>query len=139
MLDRVSHVGVWVFDQDEALDFYTQKLGMQVREDARMGDFRWLTVGPPGQPDMEIMLLVPGPPPLDPQTAERVRALVAEGAMGGLIFSSDDVWRTYEELSARGVEFHQEPTERSYGMDAAFRDPFGNAFRISQRSAVTAG
>ena len=71
MLDRVSHVGVWVLDQDEALDFYTQKLAMQVRVDARMGDFRWLTVGPPGQQDMEIMLLVPGPPPLDPQTAER--------------------------------------------------------------------
>jgi catechol 2,3-dioxygenase-like lactoylglutathione lyase family enzyme len=134
MLDRVTHVGLWVYDQDEARDYYTQKLRMEVREDATMGDFRWLTVGPPGQPDLELILLVPGPPPLDPGTAERVRALVAEGAMGGLIFGTDDLQGTYEELRSRGVEFHQEPMERPYGMDAAFRDPFGNSFRIAQRT-----
>jgi catechol 2,3-dioxygenase-like lactoylglutathione lyase family enzyme len=138
MLNRVSHVGLWVLDQDEAQAYYTQKLGMEVREDARMGDFRWLTVGPPGQPELELMLLVPGPPPLDPATAERVKALVAEGAMGGIIFATDDVRSTYDELRARGVEFHQEPMERPYGIDAAFRDPFGNSFRVTQRTPVQA-
>jgi catechol 2,3-dioxygenase-like lactoylglutathione lyase family enzyme len=138
VLKSVSHVGIWVLDQDQAHEYYTTKLGLEVREDATMADFRWLTVGPPGQPDLELILLVPGPPPLDPETAERVKALVAEGAMGGVVFSSDDVRRTYDELSARGVEFHQEPMERPYGIDAAFRDPFGNSFRITQRTAVTA-
>jgi catechol 2,3-dioxygenase-like lactoylglutathione lyase family enzyme len=130
---QLSHVGLWVRDQDEAHDFYTNKLGFAVREDAMMGDFRWLTVGPPAQTDIEIMLLVPGPPPLDAETAAVVTQVVAKGAAGGLIFNVEDCRATYEELRARGVEFHEEPTERFYGIDAAFRDPSGNAMRITQR------
>jgi catechol 2,3-dioxygenase-like lactoylglutathione lyase family enzyme len=97
------------------------------------GDFRWLTVGPPSQPELEISLMVPGPPPLDPETAEEVKALVARGAGSGLIFEVEDCRAEYEELSARGVEFTEEPTERFYGIDAAFRDPAGNPIRITQR------
>ena len=135
-LKKLTHTQVWVLDQDEALDFYTQKLGLTVREDAQLGDeMRWLTVGPEDQPDMEIMLLTPGPPPLSEEVAEQVRALIAHGAIGTCIFEVDDCQATYEELKGRGVEFTQEPVERFYGIDAAFRDPFGNHFRMTQRTA----
>jgi catechol 2,3-dioxygenase-like lactoylglutathione lyase family enzyme len=139
MLKHASHVNIWVHDHDEALAFYTQKLGFEVREDVtveQFGGFRWLTVGPPSQPDFELILSVPGPPALDPEDGERIAALVARGAVSGggsLIFASDDVQATFEDLRARGVEFTQEPMERAYGIDAAFRDPSGNLFRISQR------
>jgi catechol 2,3-dioxygenase-like lactoylglutathione lyase family enzyme len=132
---QLTHFGLWVRDQDEAYDFYVNKLGFTVGEDATLdGGFRWLTVSPPSQPEIEIMLLKPGPPPLDPGTAAEVAALVARGALPGAIFAVDDCRAAYEELRARGVEFHEEPTERFYGTDAAFRDPSGNPIRITQRA-----
>jgi catechol 2,3-dioxygenase-like lactoylglutathione lyase family enzyme len=134
-LKKLTHTQVWVLDQDEALDFYTEKLGLEVREDVQLGDeMRWLTVGPEDQPDMEIMLLVPGPPPLSEEVGRQVRELIAHGAVGTCIFEVDDCQATYAELTERGVEFTQEPVERFYGIDAAFRDPFGNAFRMTQRT-----
>ena len=139
MLTKLTHVNVWVHDQDEALDFYTKTLGMEVRDDvtiAEMGNFRWLTVGPPGQDGVALALLnVPGPPVFDEETAAQVRSLVAKGAAGGLFFLSDDVRGTYEELKRKGVEFSQEPTEQPYGLDAGFRDPSGNHFRMAQPPA----
>ncbi len=140
MLKRVSHVNVWVHDQDEALAFFTEKLGFEVREDVTLeqfGNYRWLTVGPAQQPDLPLILSLPGPPAIDEATAEQLTALVARGAVSGggnVIFATDDVRATYEDLRSRGVEFTQEPMERSYGTDAAFRDPSGNAYRIMQPS-----
>jgi catechol 2,3-dioxygenase-like lactoylglutathione lyase family enzyme len=139
MLKHISHVNVWVHDQDEALAFYADKLGFEVREDVTLeqfGGYRWLTVGPAAQPDLQFILSVPGPPALDPDVAEQLSGLVAKGAVSGggtVIFDTDDVRADYRDLSARGVEFTQAPMERSYGIDAAFRDPSGNAFRITQR------
>ncbi|GLW99605.1 VOC family protein [Microtetraspora sp. NBRC 16547] len=132
MFNALTHSHIYVFDQDEALDFYVGKLGLEVNTDADMGFMRWLTVNVPGQPDREILLEKPGPPALDDATAEQVRELVAKGAIGLLIFSTDDCRRTYETLLAKGVEFTQEPTERFYGIDCALRDPFGNAIRFTQ-------
>jgi catechol 2,3-dioxygenase-like lactoylglutathione lyase family enzyme len=137
MLKQVSHVNVWVHDQDEALEFYTGKLGFEVREDVTLGDYRWLTVGPVSQPDVNLILSIPGPPAIDPDAADDLMGLIARGAVSGsgmAIFASDDVQATYDDFRARGVEFTQEPMERSYGIDAAFRDPSGNAFRIMQRA-----
>jgi catechol 2,3-dioxygenase-like lactoylglutathione lyase family enzyme len=136
---KASHVNVWVHDQDEALEFYTRRLGFEVRDDVTVeefGGFRWLTVGPPGQPDLRLILSVPGPPQLDAETGRELLALVSRGAVGGggvLIFETDDIQVTYEDLRARGVQFTQPPTDRPYGIDAAFRDPSGNPFRITQR------
>jgi catechol 2,3-dioxygenase-like lactoylglutathione lyase family enzyme len=140
MVNTLSHVGVWVRDQDEALAFYTEKLGLEVREDATLDDagvedatgFRWLTVGPPGQPDVSLILLKPGPPPVDPETAAQLEALVAKGAMAGGIFRTADCRATCRELEARGLELSSQPAERFYGVDAAFRDPSGNEWRIVQ-------
>lgn len=136
MITQLSHTGVWVLDQDAALDFYTEKLGLELREDVtvpEMGNFRWLSVGVPGQEDVAITLLaVPGPPVFDEETAARLRELVAKGASSGLFFQADDVRATYEELKDRGVEFTQEPTEQPYGIDAGFRDPSGNQMRVGQ-------
>ena len=138
MLKQLTHTQVWVHDQDEALAFYTEKLGMELREDVtvpEMGNFRWLSVGVPGQADVAITLMaVPGPPVFDEDTQEKIQALLAKGASGGLFFSTDDVQGTYEELKSRGVEFSQEPTEQPYGIDAGFRDPSGNQFRVAQQS-----
>ncbi len=138
MLKQLTHVNVWVQDQDEALAFYTEKVGLELREDvtvAEMGDFRWLTVGVPGQEGVALALLpVPGPPVFDAETKAQLDALVAKGAAGGLFFGTDDVRGTYEELKDRGVEFTQEPTEQPYGVDAGFRDPFGNQIRMAQLS-----
>ena len=133
---KLSHAFLYVADQDEALDWYTNKLGLEVRADVTMEEvgMRWLTVGAPGQ-DVEITLLVPGPPPLSEGVGEEVRRLLAQGALNGLIFQTDDCRKTYEELAARGVEFTQPPEERFYGVDAGFRDPFGNQFRLVQPSA----
>jgi catechol 2,3-dioxygenase-like lactoylglutathione lyase family enzyme len=133
MIKTISHVNVWVEDQDEALAFYRDKLGLEVREDVTMDEmgFRWLTVGPAGQSDVAFVLMkVPGPPVFEADTAEQVRALVAKGAMGALFLSTDDAQATYEELKGRGVEFTSEPTRMPYGIDAPFRDPFGNQFRM---------
>ena len=115
MLNQLANVQVWVHDQDEALSFYTEKLGLELREDVtvpEMGNFRWLSVGVPGQPDAAITLMaVPGPPVFDAETREQIMALMAKGAAGGLFFSTNDCRATYEELKNRGVEFQQEPTE----------------------------
>ena len=136
MLKQLTHAGVWVHDQDEALAFYTEKLGMELRDDVRVpefGDFRWLTVGLPGQPDVAISLLaIPGPPVFDAETKAQLEALVAKGTAGGLFFTTDDLQGTYEELKSRGVEFQQEPTEQPYGMGTGFRDTSGNQMRVAQ-------
>jgi len=138
MLEKLTYVNVWVHDQDEALAFYTEKLGMEIRDDvtvAEMGNFRWVTVGYPGQPDVALALLpVPGPPVFDAETKAQLESLLAKGALGGLFFSADDVQATYEQLKSVGVEFSQEPTEQPYGIDAGFRDPSGNQMRMSQLS-----
>jgi catechol 2,3-dioxygenase-like lactoylglutathione lyase family enzyme len=135
---RLSHTTIWVLDQDEALDFYMRKLGFTVHTDARMDGFRWLTVRPPGQPDHELILLEPGPPMMDPESAEQVRALVAKGVLGPGAFETDDCRATYEELSERGVRFLTEPTERFYGIEATLRDNSGNWFSMTQRTEARA-
>ena len=136
MLKQLTHTQVWVHDQDEALAFYTEKLGLELREDVtvpELGNFRWLTVGVPGQQDVSITLMaVPGPPVFDDETRAQIQSLLARGASGGLFFATDDVRKTYEELKSRGVEFTQEPTEQPYGVDAGFRDASGNHFRMIQ-------
>jgi catechol 2,3-dioxygenase-like lactoylglutathione lyase family enzyme len=138
MLTQLATVQVWVHDQDEALAFYTDKLGLELREDVtvpEMGNFRWLTVGVPGQENVAITLMaVPGPPVFDDETRNQIVSLMAKGASGGLFFTTDDARGSYEELKARGVEFQQEPTEQPYGVDAGFRDPSGNSMRMVQRS-----
>jgi catechol 2,3-dioxygenase-like lactoylglutathione lyase family enzyme len=138
MLKQLANVQVWVHDQDEALAFYTEKLGLELREDVtvpEMGNFRWLSVGVPGQDDVAIVLMaVPGPPVFEEETRAQIHALLAKGASGGIFFTTDDVRGTYEELKGRGVEFTQEPTEQPYGLDAGLRDPSGNHFRMMERS-----
>jgi catechol 2,3-dioxygenase-like lactoylglutathione lyase family enzyme len=138
MLKQLTNTQVWVHDQDEALAFYTEKLGLELREDVtvpELGNFRWLSVGVPGQPDVAITLMaIPGPPVFDEETQEAIKTLVAKGVATGLFFTTDDVRGTYEELKNRGVEFSQEPTEQPYGVDAGFRDPSGNQMRVAQRS-----
>jgi uncharacterized glyoxalase superfamily protein PhnB len=133
---KIANAHLWVNDQDEALDFYTQKLGMEVRIDARMpemGNFRWLTVGPVGQPDVSIVLMaIPGPPIMDADTAEQVRTLMAKGFAGTVFLTTDDCQASYEELKGRGVEFSEPPEDRPYGIDSGFRDPSGNSIRITQ-------
>jgi catechol 2,3-dioxygenase-like lactoylglutathione lyase family enzyme len=136
MITALSHTTIWVLDQDEALDFYTGKLGFQVRTDARMDDFRWLTVSPSGQPEHELVLLEPGPPMMDEESAAQVRALIAKGVLGAGAFETDDCLRSYAEFSKRGVNFLSEPTQRFYGIEATFRDNSGNWFSMSQRSEV---
>ena len=133
MIKRINHTFIHVLDQDEALNFYVGKLGMVVNTDADLGDMRWLTVNAPEQPDLELVLMLPGPPAYDDATAAEIRELVSKGAAGGgLIFETDDCQATYEQLKAAGVEFTQEPVERFYGTDCAARDPFGNPIRITQ-------
>jgi predicted enzyme related to lactoylglutathione lyase len=136
MLKQLTTVQVWVHDQDEALSFYTEKLGLELREDvtvAELGNFRWLTVGVPGQEDVAIVLMaVPGAPVFDEETQEQIKSLVAKGVATGLFFATDDIRATYEELKGRGVEFQQEPTEQPYGVDAGFRDSSGNQMRVAQ-------
>ena len=133
MLNAITHTGIFVLDQDEALDFYVGKLGLEVHTDVDLGFMRWLTVNVPGHPDREILLERPGPPALDDETAAQVRELVSKGAMGGWVgFVTDDCRKTYEELSAKGVEFTDGPNEQPYGIDAGIRDPFGNKLRFVQ-------
>jgi uncharacterized glyoxalase superfamily protein PhnB len=133
---RISTAQLWVHDQDEALAFYTQKLGMEVRSDvtlAELGDFRWLTVAPPGQENIEIVLMaIPGPPVMDEATAQQVRDLVSKGFAGTVFLTTDDCRASYEELKARGVEFTEAPEERPYGIDSGFRDPSGNSIRLTE-------
>jgi predicted enzyme related to lactoylglutathione lyase len=133
---KISTAQVWVHDQDEALAFYTDKLGWEVRSDVtlpEMGDFRWLTVGPVGQEDFAVVLMaVPGPPVMDEDTRKQVLDLAAKGFAGTVFLTTEDCHADYEQLSARGVEFTEAPEERPYGIDAGFRDPTGNAFRLTQ-------
>jgi uncharacterized glyoxalase superfamily protein PhnB len=133
---RIATAQLWVHDQDAALAFYTEKVGMEVRADVtlpEMGDFRWLTVGPPGQEDFSIVLMaIPGPPVMDAETHDQVEALMAKGFAGTVFLATDDCQASYEELSARGVEFTELPEERPYGIDSGFRDPSGNSLRLTQ-------
>ena len=132
----IGSAQLWVHDQDEALAFYTDKVGFEVRSDvtvAELGDFRWLTVGPADQPDFAVVLMaVPGQPVLDDETRKQILDLSAKGFAGTLFLTTDDCRAAYEELKARGVEFSEEPEERPYGIDAGFHDPSGNSFRLTQ-------
>jgi catechol 2,3-dioxygenase-like lactoylglutathione lyase family enzyme len=137
-LKQLSTTQIWVHDQEEALAFYTEKLGLELRDDVtvpELGNFRWLTVGVPGQDDVAIALMaVPGPPVFDEETRGQILDLMSKGAATGLFFTTDDVQATYEELKARGVEFLAEPAEQPYGVDVGVRDPSGNQMRIGQLS-----
>jgi len=133
---KIAGAQLWVHDQDEALAFYTEKVGMSVQSDVtvpEMGNFRWLAVSPAGQPDVAIVLMaIPGPPVFEPETSEQVRELMGKGAAGTVFLTTDDCRASYEELKSRGVEFVDEPEERPYGIDAGFRDPSGNHLRLTQ-------
>ncbi|MET0510667.1 MAG: VOC family protein [Thermoleophilaceae bacterium] len=139
MFNALTHSQIYVLDQDQALDFYVGKLGLEVHTDVDLEFMRWLTINVPGQPDREILLEVPGPPGLDEDSAEQVRDLLSKGMTGlAAIFTTEDCRATYEELREKGVEFVQEPVERFYGIDCAIRDPFGNNIRITQPAPVPA-
>ena len=133
---KIANAHLWVNNQEEALAFYTQKVGMEVRADVtlpEMGDFRWLTVGPPGQEDISIVLMaIPGEPVMDGDTAGQVRELMSKGFAGTVFLTTDDCRASYEELKGRGVEFTEAPEERPYGIDAGFRDPSGNSIRLTE-------
>jgi catechol 2,3-dioxygenase-like lactoylglutathione lyase family enzyme len=139
---KIATAQLWVHDQDEALAFYTKKLGMEVRADVtlpELGNFRWLTVAPAGQSDVAIVLMaIPGPPVMDAETAEQVRSLMAKGFAGTVFLTTDDIHASFEELKGRGVEFVEEPEERPYGIDSGFRDPSGNSFRLTQVREIAA-
>ncbi|MGH9209076.1 MAG: VOC family protein [Acidimicrobiales bacterium] len=139
MFNSISHSSIYVLDQDEALEFYVGKLGLEVSADVDLGFMRWLTIGVPGNPDHHILLQQPGPPLMVDEVAAQIRDLVTKGALGlSLILTTDDCRTTYEELKARGVELLEEPTEQPYGIDCGFRDPFGNQGRITQPAPETA-
>jgi predicted enzyme related to lactoylglutathione lyase len=133
---RIANAQLWVHDQDEALAFYTRKLGWEVRVDvtvAELGNFRWLTVGPAQQEDFSVVLMaIPGPPVMDAETAEQVKGLMSKGFAGTVFLTTDDCVASYEQLKARGVEFTEAPEQRPYGIDCGFRDPSGNALRLTQ-------
>jgi predicted enzyme related to lactoylglutathione lyase len=133
---KIAFAGVWVHDQDEALAFYTEKLGWELRADVtlpELGGYRWLTVGPPGQADVSLLLnAIPGPPVVDAATADQIRSVMAKGWAGNVLLTTDDAQASYEELTARGIEFVEPPEERPYGIDSGFRDPSGNQFRLTQ-------
>jgi catechol 2,3-dioxygenase-like lactoylglutathione lyase family enzyme len=137
---KIATTQLWVNDQDEALAFYTDKLGMEIRADVtmpEMGDFRWLTVSPTGQEDVAIVLMaIPGAPVFDEDTAQAIRDLTAKGAASAVFLTTDDVYAEYETLKGRGVEFVEAPEQRPYGIDCAFRDPSGNHFRLTQLTEV---
>ena len=137
---RVANAQLWVHDQEEALDFWTNKVGFEVRSDISMpelGDFRWLAVGAPGQEDFAIALLaIPGAPVMDDNTKKQVEDLMAKGFAGSVFLNTDDVQAAYEELRGRGVEFTEAPSERPYGIDSEFRDPSGNTIRLGKPTAT---
>jgi catechol 2,3-dioxygenase-like lactoylglutathione lyase family enzyme len=140
MYQAITRSQLFVLDQDEALDFYVNKLGLEVSSDIDLGFMRWLTVCVPGDPSREILLEKPGPPALDPATADQVRQLVTKGAMGGwLCITTPDAYGTHKVLSERGVEITDEPSPKPYGIDFGIRDPFGNAIRIGQIFDAPAG
>ena len=132
MIKKASHTNIFVLDQDRAKAFYTETLGLEVRNDSVLDGFRWLTVGPKDQPDFAFLLAYPAPPMFSPEDAETVRALVAKGSFGGGVFETDDCRKTFEELSAKGVTFLPEPADRPYGVEALFRDDSGNWFSLTQ-------
>jgi catechol 2,3-dioxygenase-like lactoylglutathione lyase family enzyme len=137
MLNAITISHVWVLDQDEALDFYVGKLGLEVTSDQNLGFMRWLTVGVPGQPGRDILLEIPGPPSMDEATADQIRSEITRGASGFAVgFSTEDMQKTYETLLAKGVEFTQEPVKRDYGIDCGLRDPFGNHIRLVQFASI---
>jgi predicted enzyme related to lactoylglutathione lyase len=133
---KLANAQLWVNNQDEALEFYTKKIGWEVRVDAtvaELGNFRWLTVGPPSQPDVSVVLMaIPGPPVMDAETAAQVRDLMSKGFAGTVFLTTEDCQASYEELKARGVEFTEAPEERPYGVDSGFRDPSGNNIRLTE-------
>ncbi|MBJ7596840.1 MAG: glyoxalase [Candidatus Nephthysia bennettiae] len=137
MITSINISNVFVLDQDEALKFYVDTLGLEVASDIDLGFMRWLTVRVPGDPGREILLEKPAPPSMDKAAADQVRELVTKGATGFAVgFTTDDCGKTYELLRGRGVEFTQEPTEQVYGIDVGLRDPFGNHIRIVQPASV---
>jgi len=137
---RIASAQLWVHDQEEALAFYTQKVGMEVKSDVTMpelGNFRWLTVGPPGQDEVAIVLMaIPGPPVFEADTVEEIKSVMAKGVAGTVFLTTDDCRADFEELKGRGVEFVEEPEDRPYGIDAGFRDPSGNHLRLTQVTMV---
>jgi catechol 2,3-dioxygenase-like lactoylglutathione lyase family enzyme len=128
---------IWCLDQDSAKEFFVGKLGLEERTDMTMGEggMRWLTVGAKDQPNMELTLMVPGPPSLDPESAEQLRSLMAKGVLGAGVFNTDDCQAEYERLSGLGVTFVQKPEKRPYGVEAIFRDDSGNWFSLTERFA----
>jgi uncharacterized glyoxalase superfamily protein PhnB len=142
-MTRIANAQLWVHDQDEALAFYTEKLGFEVRADvtlAELGDFRWLAVGPAGQEDFSIVLMaIPGAPVMDEETREQVSTLMGKGFAGTVFLTTEDVQADYEELKGRGVEFTDAPEQRPYGIDCGLRDPSGNSMRLTQLTDVQGG
>ena len=139
---RMAYAQLWVHDQEEALAFYTERVGMEVRADVtlpELGGFRWVTVAPPGQDEVAIVLMPIGQMPFPPETAAEVESLMAKGLAGTIFLSTDDCRASYEELSARGVEFVDLPEERPYGIDSSFRDPSGNPIRLTEERVPQGG
>jgi uncharacterized glyoxalase superfamily protein PhnB len=139
---KIASAHLWVHDQEVALRYWTEKVGMEVRQDVSLSDldpsFRWLTVGPPGQDDVSIVLMaVPGEPMMDEATRKQVLDLVAKGFAGTVFLTTEDCQASYEEMKARGVEFTEEPHQMPYGIDSGFRDPSGNSVRLTQLADVS--
>lgn len=134
MITAMGIVTIWVLDQDSAKEFFVDKLGLEERTDMTLGEggMRWLTVGPKNQPDVQLTLMVPGPPSLDPESAEQLRALIAKGVMSAGAFNTDDCEAEYERLSAKGVTFVQKPEKRPYGIEAIIRDDSGNWYSLTE-------
>lgn len=129
MITKLSHATLYVRDQDKAYDVYVNKLGFHVKTDMKMDNgFRWLTVAPPAQPDIEIVLAEPNPPMFEPVLGKHVRALLDANAMGGGVWETDNAQKTYEELKAKGIQFTKPPTQEFYGIEALFQDGCGNWF-----------
>ncbi len=140
---KIASAHLWVHDQEVALKYWTEKVGFEVRQDVSLPDldhvFRWLTVGPPGQDDVSIVLMaVPGPPVMDSATQQQVRELTAKGFAGTIFLTTEDCQASYDELKARGVEFTEEPHQQPYGVDCGFRDPSGNSVRLTQVADMSA-
>ncbi len=140
---KIASAHLWVHDQEAALKYWTEKVGMEVRQDVsfpeQLGDFRWLTVGPPGQDDVSIVLMaVPGEPMMDDATRKQVLDLTAKGFAGTVFLTTEDCQASYEEMKARGVEFTEEPQQMPYGIDCGFRDPSGNSVRLTQLTDIPA-
>ncbi len=132
---RIASAQLWVHDQDEALTFYTEKVGMEITSDVtvpELGNFRWLTVAPPGQDVSIVLMAIPGPPAFEQETVDQIHAVMARGVAGTVFLTTEDCRASFEELKGRGVEFIEEPEERPYGIDAGFRDPSGNHLRLTQ-------